>query len=328
MLLRSLAILACISGAAAISLRDAIEERDDVVRFQQALIALDMFEQVLGDESQTFTVFAPSDSAIDDSELWNLYFTGIDENPPTWDRHLRAAVNNCIVKGPEGLTKNAIFNNEITELESLQDPLLISQFLGRVGGAPIETADIVASNGILHVMNGVLEPEFFDHSFADLERQSEFGPDALNRTSLVDVVNLVGARGELGISRPQGTTMVGCRIRGFNRMGLNYLPQTINGSFNVKDGELMNITRANETYNEVMYSLIPQNFYSENILPGFYDLVMPVNDCAHMWVNEFEGVLVFNDGFTVETPEERTFLASNGYVTQVHCLRGVLSRFW
>jgi hypothetical protein len=316
MLLRSLAVLASISGASALTLRDAIEERDDVILFQKALIALDMFEQVLGDDSQTFTVFAPSDSAIDDSELWNLYFTGMDKNPPTWNRHLRAAVNNCIVKGP-GLTRDQVFNNEITELESLHDDLLISQFLGRVGGAPIETADIVASNGILHVMSGVLEPEFFDHTFADLEKQSEFGPDHLDRTSLVDVVNLSGTRGEFAKSREGGTTMVGCRIRAYNRMGLDYLPQTVNGSFNVKDGELMNATRVNETYGEVMYGLIPQNYYSEDILPGFYDLVLPVNGCAHMWVNKFEGVLVFNDGRTVETPNERTFLASNGYVTKV-----------
>jgi uncharacterized surface protein with fasciclin (FAS1) repeats len=322
MFLRSLALLASITSAAAVTVRDAIEVRDDVTRFQQALIALDMFEQVLGDESQTFTVFAPSDSAIDDSELWNLYFVGIDENPPTWERHLRAAVNNCIVKGSV-LRQNQIFNDQITSLESMQDRLLISQFLGRVAGAPIETADILASNGILHVMSGVLEPEFFDHSFADLEEQPEFGPDVLNRTSLVDVVNLSGSRGELGVVREQGTTFVGCRIRGYVRMGQDYLPQTINGAFNVRDGELMNATRANETYAEMMYSLIPQNYYSENIKPGFYDLVLPVNDCAHMWVNYFEGTLVFNDGLTVETPEERTFLASNGYVTKVCCLHGL-----
>jgi hypothetical protein len=327
MFLRSLAILASISSAAAITVRDAIEARDDVLRFQQALIALDMFEQVLGDETEIFTVFAPTDSAIADSELWNLYFIGIDENPPTWERHLRAAVNNCIVKG-SSLKSSQIFNDQTTELESMQDRLLISQFLGRVQGAPIETADIVASNGILHVMSGVLEPDFFDHSFADLEEQPEFGPDYLDRVSLVDVVDVSGSRGVLGVSREQGTTFVGCRIRAYVRMGQDYLPQTINGAVTVRDGELMNSTRANETHAEMMYSLIPQNYYSENILPGFYDLVLPVNDCAHMWVNEFEGVLVFNDGLTVETPNERTYLASNGYVTKVYCLRGLLSRFW
>jgi uncharacterized surface protein with fasciclin (FAS1) repeats len=319
MLLRSLAILATISSAAALSLRDAIEERDDLTIFQKALIELDMFEQVLGDESQKFTVFAPSDSAIDDSEIWNTYFTGLNETPPIWNRHLRAAVSNCLVEGP-GLTRSQIFNEQITELDSLQDSLQISQFLGRVGGAPIETADIAASNGILHVMSGVLEPEFFDHTFGDLELQPEFGPDFKDRTSLVDVVNLAGARGELGRSRDTGTTMVGCRIRGFNRMGLDYLPQTINHSVNVKDGELMNATRVNETHAEILYSLIPGNYYSEDKPPGFYELVLPVNDCAHMWINKFEGVLVFNNGRTVETPDERTFLASNGYVTKVYCV--------
>jgi uncharacterized surface protein with fasciclin (FAS1) repeats len=326
MLLRSLAILASISSVAAVTLRDIIELRDDLTRFQSALQALDMFEQVVGDETQTFTVFAPSDSAIDDSELWNIYFTGTDETPPTWNRHLRAAVNNCIVKGP-GLTRGQIFNEQITELTSLQDDLLVSQFLSRVGGAAIETADLTASNGMLHVMSGVLEPAFFDASFAQLELQPEHGPDLLlNRTSLVDVVNLSGARGELGKARATGSTMVGCRIRGFNRMGLDYLPQTINGGVNVKDGEFMNATRINETKAEVLYSLIPKNYYSEDIPPGFYDLVLPVNDCAHMWINKFEGVLVFNDARTVETPDERSYLASNGYVTKLYCLRGLLSR--
>lgn len=314
MMLLQLAILASICGTvASVSLRDAVEGRDDLTRFRMALQELGMYEQVLGDESKTMTIFAPNDSSIDDSPLWNMYFTGIKEQPPTWNKHLQAAVNNCIVEGP-GLKKAQVFNNINTSLESMQDSLLISQFLQRVGGAPIETPDIEASNGVLHVMGGILQAKFFDNSFANLELQPEFGPDWLNRTSLATVVDFVGGRNLLAQPRANGTTMIGCRVRGFNRMGLDYLTQTINDSPTVQFGELLNETRRNETRDELNYSLLPKNYYSEDLPAGFYDLILPVNGCAHMWVNKFEDTLVFNDARTIKSPEERTYLASNGYV--------------
>jgi uncharacterized surface protein with fasciclin (FAS1) repeats len=299
-------------NVAAATLRDAILDRPDLTRFRSALDALGLLNELLDDETQSFTVFAPSDSAIDDSFLFNYYFSGMYDKPnPKWHYHLQAAVHNAIVPGP-GLKKGQIFNNQISELLSLQDPLLISQFLGRVGGAPIETADIDASNGVLHVVSMVMQPEFFDHTFADLELQSEFGPDQQGRVSLVDVVDFSGSRNEFTRIREDGTTQVGCRTRAFNKMGLDYLTQTINGSPNVKFGELMNATRRNETYDEMTYSLIPKNYYVEDLPPGFFELVMPVNECAHMWVSKHDGVLVFNNGRTIATPDERKFIASNG----------------
>jgi hypothetical protein len=58
--------------------------------------------------------------------------------------------------------KTEIFNDQNTKLESLQDPLLISQFLGRVG-EHIRLLPGYCSRWY-HVASGVLEPEFFDHS--------------------------------------------------------------------------------------------------------------------------------------------------------------------
>jgi hypothetical protein len=62
-----------ISGAAAVSIRDAIELRDDVIRWQ-ALIAARHVEANCSATNLTFYCLCAFRLSIDDSELWNLYF--------------------------------------------------------------------------------------------------------------------------------------------------------------------------------------------------------------------------------------------------------------
>jgi hypothetical protein len=42
------------------------------------------------------------------------------------------------------------------------------------------------------------------------------------------------------------------------------------------------------------------------------DRVMPVPNCAHMFVTKHTDKLCFNDACTVNTPDLRTYLAANG----------------
>ena len=263
------------------TIRDLIVNHPELTLFREALDSVGILEQVLDDETKEFTVFAPDDTAIQKNGRMLLVMKGQDENPPRWHNNLAAALNNHIVMD-QVLLRDQIFDRTRTQVQSQQDVLPVSQWNFQVGLAPMGMTDIRATNGVLHIVEKVIKPEFFDNSFARLELQSEHGPDHLNRTSMVDVVDFVHGRETLQIVRESGTTYAGCRIRAFNRMGLDYLPQTVNGAKNVKYGELLNATFKQETLkNFVEYQLIPKNLYLNKIPNGFQELVTPgkFGDC-------------------------------------------------
>ena len=262
------------------SIRDIIVNHQELNHFRQALDSVGILEQVLDDETKQFTVFAPNDAAIEANGRMLLTMKGHDENPPRWNDNLVAALNNHIV-ADQVLSNAEIFDRTRTEMQSRQDLLPVSQWNFQVGLAPMETTDIKATNGVVHIVKKVIKPEFFDNSFARLELQPEHGPDWLNRTSMVDVVDFVQGREILQIVRESGTTYAGCRIRAFNRMGLDYLPQTINGAKNVKYGELLNETFKEETRkNFIEYQLVPKNIYLDTTPNGFQELVTPGESCC------------------------------------------------
>jgi uncharacterized surface protein with fasciclin (FAS1) repeats len=293
------------------SLRDLIVNHAELKSFRLALDAAGLLETLLDDETRNITVFAPNNDAMDADGHMVLVRKGMDETPPRWSGHLKAALYNHFVN--ETYTESAIFDMTRTEIQSMQDSIVISQWSRQVGLASVVTPDLLATNGILHIVKKVIKPEFFDNSFARLELQEENGPDIENRTSMVDVVDFVDGRPTLQTVRDTGTTYAGCRIRAFNRMGLDYLPQAINDAKNVKYGELLNESFTDETlHNFVEYQLIPRNLYLDLIPNGFQELVTPVAGCGHMWVTKSSGRLCFNDGCVVSTPDPRWYLSSNG----------------
>jgi uncharacterized surface protein with fasciclin (FAS1) repeats len=288
---------------------------DGLSLFRDALQATEMFEQVLGDKNRNFTVFAPTNAAINASGLFRMYLDGLDDKPPRWHVQLKQVVMMHIIPDKK-FTVDRLFNKKITSLDTMLHNLTVSQWDQHVGGAAIVEGDIYALNGRLHLVDKVIMADFMQNSFSNLELQSEFGPDDLNRTSLVDVIDHVEAREALNQFRPEGQTFVGCRIRAFNRME-EYLPQTINNSTTVKDGELMDPNFKNETYhNFILYNIIPQNFYMQDMRNGFLELTVPIANCGHMWVTYNNDELCFNNGCVVTEPTVRQFMASNGYVAQ------------
>lgn len=283
--------------------------------FHNALKATGLLDALLGNATRSFTVFAPTNAAVAASPQFQLYMTGMDEQPaPRWRYNLIAALQQHILPDV-ALNSSAIFDLQVTELKTLRDPITVSQFEKHVQGAGITESDVIALNGVLHVVNKIIEAKFYTESFAAIELQIELGPDELGRTALTDVVDFLGEREELNAIREEGTTFLGCRIRAFNRIE-DYLPQTINGSPNgVIQGEFLNDTFKNETIrNFIEYSMIPKNYYNEDIKDGFMELTVPVPQCGHMWVTKTAGILCFNNGCVVETPAPREYLASNGYV--------------
>lgn len=293
------------------------QDPDSTSLFRDALQECNMLDAFLGDHTADFTVFAPTNRAIWQSPEVQLYMIGLHEEPyPRWHQNLRNALKQHILVG-QRLNHADIFDLQRDELVSLQDPITINQFEFILQGqAAIIEQDVQASNGVFHVVDKVLRPHFFDQTFSQLELQSEFGPDHLDRVTMADVVDHVGARDMLGHFDEQGRTFIGCRIRAFNTLD-TYLEDTVNGSPNgVIHGEFLNDTVKEETTDLfIEYSIIPKNYYFEDIPDNnrFVELTVPIANCGHMWVTKRDGKFCFNNGCVVDDKDDfREYTAANG----------------
>jgi uncharacterized surface protein with fasciclin (FAS1) repeats len=303
------------------TLRDVIMNIDEISIFRQALQVTGYLDGLLDDVSlghNYTTVLAPLDEVMSDNAFFMMYMHDSDSDrengqKPLWHEHLNASVRQHMVVG--NYTVYDFFNTAGDQVASMHDPLRISQFLQYVGGAGFVTTNLNCSNGILHLIDRVLEPNFYQDSLANLELQSEFGPDWLNRTSMQTIVDFVDGRDVYKRMNPNGTTHVGCRIRALNTIGLYYLPQTINGAKEIKDGEFLNASFKNETiHNLLQYSLVDGMYYYNDIQPLQQDLIMASNNCSHMWLTrQKSGKICFNDGCQISTPDPVNFMRSNGY---------------
>jgi uncharacterized surface protein with fasciclin (FAS1) repeats len=288
------------------------ESTESLSLFRDALRGVGMLDQVMGNATELLTVFAPNNGAIRQSALFQMYMTGLDDR--RWHYHLSASLNQHILYG-QNMSFSDIFDAQNTVLESSQDPIAVNQFDQLLQYSKIVEQDVVTENGILHVVNRLIEPLFHEQPFSMLELQPEFGPDLdpEKRVALTDVADVAGDRNVFRQVREEGTTFIGCRIRAFNRLE-EYLPQTINYTPNVKYGEFMNKSFAAETtHNFLEYMQIPGNYYRLDIPDLFVELVTPYPDCGHMWITKQDGELCFNNGCVIATPDPREFLASNGY---------------
>ena len=295
------------------TLRDEILANDDLSMFRDCLSALRWLEDELDDNSKIYTIFAPTNEAMQANRFMELYMTGMSSNTPRWKNHLKGAVMNHIIDNV-AMTKSELFDGTKNHIFSLEDSLVIVPSSQIIGKARIEGADIQADNGILHIIDKVMEPDFFAHSFEELERQHEFGPDWLDRVSLQTIVDFQNARSEYTHLIEEGQTHVGCRIRALNTIGLFYLPKTINRSPEIKFGEFLNASHREETIHDlIQYSLIHKNYYRRKIPDHYIEWVMSANGCSHILVSKSStGRLCFNDGCQVSTPQPREFLANNG----------------
>jgi uncharacterized surface protein with fasciclin (FAS1) repeats len=305
----------------------ATDDGEGLSYFRDALIAADMLDQILGsdDMESSFTVFAPTNAAIKNNPTFMLYMKGLDELPQArWKVNLVDLLTFHIIPNMT-LMSTDIFDSTTSTLETMlaNATTPVSQFSRKIGGAGMVSGkyDVGKTNGVLHVIDQVMEAEFMKQSLGRLELQPEFGPDSLKRVSLVDVVaNVDKSRSVLNQISETGLTQAGCRIRAFNRLE-EYLPQTLNDSFNVTWGELLNETFAEKSKNNFLeYSLIAKNYYYDYIPDNFVELVMPISGSkcnAHMWITKFAGQLCFNNGCLIESdledrPGLRKFVASNG----------------
>lgn len=314
-----LLLLLCPPCAANTSIRDIIMQREDLSLFRVALQRTGLLEDLLdkvGDPDSVYTVLAPSNEAIEKNDYFKTYMAGIHENPPRWHYHILRATRHHILDSV-ALNNTELFDKKYDVHYSLEGKVEVSQFFKVIGGAGIETPNLKADNGYVHIVDRVIEASFFEHSFSSLTLQSEFGPDWLDRVSLKTIVDFVDGYHVYNHLLEQGQTHVGCRIRALNRIGLFYLPQCINGAADttIKKGEFLNETWKNRTVTDFLeYTLIDRNYYNRDIPNRYQELIRATNNCSDMWVTKsITGNLCFNDGCVVETPDSREYLANNGY---------------
>lgn len=302
----------------------AADDENGLSYFRDALMACDLLDQLLDNVESEYTIFAPTNAALKANKQFLLYLQGLEDMPQSrWYYNLRTTLLYHMAPNVTLLSAD-IFDSQRTEIETMLGvesnyTIPVSQFSKKLGGAGLIQSNIQRSNGVLHVIDRVLVPKYLSQSLSMLELQPEYGPDVLERTALVDVVAVMDpTRSTLNQISQTGLTFAGCRIRAFNRLE-EYLPQTINYSLNVTHGELLNETYAAQAKSNLLeYSLIAKNYYYDDIPDGYEELVTPLSGSkcngAQMWITKSEGALCFNSGCTIEMPNVRKYLASNGYV--------------
>ena len=116
-----------------------------------ALQAADL-DTVLADESETFTVFAPTDAAFEmvGEEVLNLLLADTEA--------LSAVLLQHVISGAEVNSINAYAANgtSITTASGAQIPVSIMDGKLRIGGAEVVMTDIYTTNGVIHVIDTVI----------------------------------------------------------------------------------------------------------------------------------------------------------------------------
>ena len=156
-----------------------------------ALNATDLVDALSGDGP--FTVFAPTNAAFADDvgqETLDLLLT--DE----WKAHLTGILLYHVVEG--NVTSDMLALGPVTTLlEDLPYTLLEGSDLEvtsldppEINGFEVSTPDIVASNGIIHVMDDVLLPPFMLSDIVDTAINANFSTlvDLVSEAGLVDAL--------------------------------------------------------------------------------------------------------------------------------------------
>ncbi len=148
------------------TLTQVVSNNNDLSTLASALQAADLAE-TLGNENATFTVFAPANPAFDNVDVQSL-----TNNPDP----LRDLLNFHVVQG-EALTASDLEGREsVTTVEGQELQIGSENGTLTVGGVPVSQSDVEASNGVAHVIGGVLIPESFPRRVSyDLAAQSNSG---------------------------------------------------------------------------------------------------------------------------------------------------------
>jgi len=157
------------------SLVGVVSDTDDLSTLLAALQATGQAEG-LGNEDATFTVFAPSNAAFENVDVESLT-DNLDLTTDLLNYHI---VPNEVLTASDLEGRTSVTTVEGQELEIGSENGTLT-----VGGVPVTQADVQASNGVAHIIGGVLIPDSFPQRISyDLTAQSNGGaiPDGVDGT--------------------------------------------------------------------------------------------------------------------------------------------------
>jgi Fasciclin domain len=247
-------------------------------------------DSVLNDNTKQYTVFAPSNAAIAKDPVFSTYMT-----QDGWLHHLRANIQLMIVPN-EALLDAQVFDKVTTELVSLNGTLAVSQPFAQVNLVSVQTPNLQGSNGVVHVMNGVIKNYWREYTLRDVDEHDELVE------GLSPLLTRIGFDDPLTAFVPKGTSWVASRNRGYGNdsIALGFYP-IVQDLKNESMVEFQNLT--------MTYNLLDFNLYEEDIERGYQIMVLPRGGLAHMWITKDmeKGLLRFNDAIL-----DRQAFADNG----------------
>jgi transforming growth factor-beta-induced protein len=138
--------------------------------------------ETLSAEDADLTVFAPTDEAF--ADLPEVLVATLLQ--PEWILHLQDVLTYHVVAGV--VESSTLTNGQVvTMLNGEPATVTISMGIVSINDASVVAADVAASNGIAHVIDGVLTPSFLSRTVADL------GEDYSTLASLLAAADLVSA---------------------------------------------------------------------------------------------------------------------------------------
>lgn len=166
-----------------------------------ALEATDLIS-VLADETATFTVFAPTDEAF--AALGQETIDSLLSNPDELrDILLYHVFPNAAV---DAATAISLAGSTITMANEDDTAITLEEGVLRINQAAVTATDIIASNGIIHVIDSVLLPPVDSHDPAGLDNIVNTAVAAGNFTTLVAALQATGL--DMALANPDETFTV------------------------------------------------------------------------------------------------------------------------
>ena len=266
-----------------------LEETASLSLFDAALKALNI-DKLLLDSARNFTIFAPSDRAVQGDELLQSYTGSLI----SWSKHTAEILQNHIV-GDSFLSTGELFSGSIGSLISLSGEILaVDERERTIQNETIIISDLEALDGYVHEIDGILHLPWREISIIELlqngftERvESEDRQIQQNTESFSVLLGLLGQTGlisdEALVNLTQnGTTLVAPTDSAFARV-----TEEDAAAADRNDG--------------VLYHILESNVYSEDV-PRAGMVVMPTR-------HSVADVLVTRD-------EDDTFRYNNAVVNQ------------
>jgi uncharacterized surface protein with fasciclin (FAS1) repeats len=248
------------------------------------------------------TVLAPSNAGFknygeDNPQLWDLY------QKKEWLLHLREILLWHLVT--EGIfTADQIFDGNRARMEVSKGNITIDQRLNTLDGVPREAifdADIDASDGIVHVMSGVIIPPYMRMSMIEqmlYDQSLRFG-----FSTMANLAKVVGLDDEIDKIFEEGLTfLVPLNIR-FFKAGVDVASL---------------ILEENHDYTKdlILSHIIGENFYESTVFAvqheaGVEQMLVKTWLGTHLWITTIDNELKFQNTKVI-VPDQ---LTRNGYVS-------------